>query len=305
MTTDKDINDHDDYELINYNVFYHYLTVENVKIGYREAGLSNPNVMFLLHGYPSSSVMFKRIIPILAKHFRVIAVDMPAFGFSDVPSEENFDYTFENYARVISAFMLKLEISKASFYLFDYGAPILMRCITQNPQIVEMLIFQNGNIYMEGVGDKLKEIKKLYDANTTESVLQLNKYFELDYTKWEYLNGVQNKDRIMPETYLFDQFLLDREGVKAIQINLKRDYKTNIELYPLWQETLKNLQPPTLIVWGENDEFFTREGAEMLHRDIPDSKLVFYPTGHFALEEFGQEIANEIIAFWELNFKNY
>lgn len=293
-----------DSQEFDYNIYYQYINVEGIKIGYREAGLSNQNVLFLLHGYPSSSVMFKMIIPILAKHFRVIAIDMPAFGFSDVPSADNFDYTFENYATLISAFMLKLEISKASFYLFDYGAPILMRCIAQNPEMVEMLIFQNGNIYIEGVGDKLKEIKKLYDANTTESALQLNKYFELDYTKWEYLNGVQNEKKIMPETYLLDQFLLDREGMKAIQINLKRDYKTNIELYPLWQETLIKLQPPTLIVWGENDEFFKREGAELLHRDIANSKLVFYPTGHFALEEFGLEIAREIIAFWELNFKN-
>ncbi|TEB41378.1 alpha/beta fold hydrolase, partial [Flavobacterium circumlabens] len=132
-----------DSQEIDYTVYYQYINVEGIKIGYREAGLSNQNVLFLLHGYPSSSVMFKIIIPILAKHFRVIAVDMPAFGFSDVPSADNFDYTFENYARFISAFMLKLDIGKASFYLFDYGAPILMRCIAQNPEMVKMLIFQN------------------------------------------------------------------------------------------------------------------------------------------------------------------
>ncbi|TCN55637.1 alpha/beta fold hydrolase [Flavobacterium circumlabens] len=300
MTTAINYNQED----IDYNVYYQYVTVEGIQIGYREAGLSNQNVLFLLHGYPSSSVMFKMIIPVLAKHFRVIALDLPAFGFSDIPSEDDFDYTFKNYGELISAFMLQMEISKASFYLFDYGAPILMHSIVENPDRVEMLIFQNRNIYTEGVGDKLKEIKKLYDDNTNESALQLNKFFELDYTKWEYLNGVTNKNRIMPETYLLDQFLLEREGVKNIQINLKRDYRTNIELYPLWQETLKKIQPPTLIAWGENDEFFKREGAELLHRDIPNSKLIFYPTGHFALEEFGLEIANEIIAFWQLNFKD-
>lgn len=300
MTTAKKISLND----IDFNVYYKYVTVKGIQIGYREAGSSNKNVLFLLHGYPSSSVMFKMIIPVLAKHFWVIAADLPAFGFSDIPGEEDFDYTFENYSELISAFMLEMEISKASFYLFDYGAPILMHSIVKNPDMVEMLIFQNGNIYIEGVGDKLKEIKKLYDANTHESGLQLNAFFELDYTKWEYLNGVQNTSRIMPEAYLLDQLLLERKGVKTIQINLKRDYKTNIEKYPLWQETLKKLQPPTLILWGENDEFFKREGAELLHKDLIDSKLIFYPTGHFALEEFGLEIASEIIAFWQLHFKN-
>lgn len=302
MTSKINGNEFQDYDYVNYNVFYHYVTIADLQIGYREAGLSNENVLFLVHGYPSSSRMFRMIIPILAKYFRVIAIDLPAFGFSSIPSEKDFDYTFENYSNLISAFLLKLRIGRSSFYLFDYGAPIVMRNIVKNPDIVQMMIFQNGNIYSEGVGDKLKEIKKLYDDNSNESDLKLNKYFELEYTKWEYLNGVKNRNRIMPETYCLDQFLLERQGVKTIQINLKRDYKTNIELYPLWQETLKKLQAPTLIVWGENDEVFKREGAELLHRDMLNSKLVFYPTGHFALEEFGAEIAHEIIAFWKLNF---
>lgn len=302
MTEAINSNDHQDYEYINYSVFYHYTLLDGLQIGYREAGLSNENVLLLVHGYPSSSGMYRMIIPILAKYFRVIAIDLPAFGFSSIPSADNFDYTFENYSDLISKFLSQLGIGRASFYLFDYGAPILMRNIVKNPDMVQMMIFQNGNIYAEGVGDKLKEIKKLYDDNTNESDLKLNKYFELEYTRWEYLNGTKNKDKIMPETYYLDQFLLEREGVKAIQINLKRDYKTNIELYPIWQQTLKKLQAPTLIVWGENDEVFKKEGAELLHRDILNSKLIFYPTGHFALEEFGAEIAHEIIAFWKLNF---
>ncbi|MBS7232615.1 alpha/beta hydrolase [Flavobacterium psychroterrae] len=291
-----------DYEYVDYSVFYHYALVDGLQIGYREAGLSNENVLLLVHGYPSSSRMYRMIIPILAKYFRVIAIDLPAFGFSSIPGADAFEYTFENYSELVSKFLHELGIQRASFYLFDYGAPILMRNIVKNPDMVQMIVFQNGNIYAEGVGDKLKEIKKLYDDNSNESDLKLNKYFELEYTRWEYLNGTKNKAKIMPETYYLDQFLLERPGVKAIQISLKRDYKTNIELYPLWQETLKKLQAPTLIVWGENDEVFKKEGAEMLHRDIPESKLIFYPTGHFALEEFGAEIAREIIAFWKLNF---
>lgn len=303
MTLSSNSDQQNSQKDIYYNVYYRYVTIDGLQIGYREAGFSNKNVLFLLHGYPSSSRMFRMIIPILARYFRVIAVDLPAFGFSSIPNADEFEYTFKNYSELISDFLQKLKISKASFYLFDYGAPILMRNIAKNPEMVEMLIFQNGNIYSEGVGDKLKEIKKLYDDNSIESDLKLKRYFELDYTKWEYLNGVKNISKIMPETYFLDQFLLEREGVKTIQIGLKRDYKSNIELYPLWQETLKKLQPPTLIVWGENDEVFKKDGAELLHRDIRNSKLVYYPTGHFALEEFGVEIANEIIAFWKLNFK--
>lgn len=300
----SNVNSDQQEQQINHNVYYHCVTLQDLQIGYREAGLANENVLFLLHGYPSSSTMFRMIMPILARKFRVIALDLPAFGFSSIPNANDFGYTFENYSALVWAFLKKLGISRASFYLFDYGAPILMRNIVKNPDMVQMLIFQNGNIYGEGVGEKLKEIKQLYDDNSNESALKLNKYFELDYTKWEYLNGVKNRSKIMPETYYLDQFLLDREGVKAIQINLKRDYKTNIALYPLWQQTLKELQPPTLIVWGENDEVFTREGAELLHRDIFNSKLIFYPTGHFALEEFGVEIANEIIVFWDKNFND-
>ncbi|WP_289660070.1 alpha/beta fold hydrolase [Flavobacterium panacagri] len=277
-------------------------SIDSIKIAYREAGeIGNP-VLLLLHGFPSSSHMFRNVIPLLSKHFYVIAPDLPAFGFSDIPNPEVFKYSFENYSNLVSRFLEKLKINKASFYLFDYGAPILMRVFMKRPEMIEMLIFQNGNIYNEGVGDVLKEVSRLYREVNFESFIKLKRFFEYDYTKWEYLNGVQDVSNISPEAYNLDQFLMDREGVKAIQMELKGDYKTNVALYDIWQDFLKLLQPRTLIVWGENDEVFKKEGAQMLHEDLIYSKLVFYPTGHFALEEFAEDIADEIIKYWYLKF---
>lgn len=278
------------------------VTIDWIKIAYREAGDSGNPTLLLLHGFPSSSHMFRNVIPKLSKHFHVIAPDLPAFGFSDVPNLETFSYTFENYATIVTHFLEKLKITKASFYLFDYGAPILMRLLVKRPGMIQMLIFQNGNIYSEGVGDVLKEVSALYRKDDFESYTKLKKFFEFEYTKWEYTHGAQDISNIGPETYFLDQFLMEREGVKEIQMELKRDYSTNVALYPVWQDFLKNLQPVTLIVWGEHDEVFKKEGAEMLRKDLFDSKLIFYPTGHFALEEFGNDIADEIITYWYLNF---
>ncbi|WP_042562721.1 alpha/beta fold hydrolase [Flavobacterium sp. MEB061] len=278
------------------------ISIDSIKIAYREAGEHVNPILLLLHGFPSSSHMFRNVIPKLSKHFHVIAPDLPAFGFSDVPSLETFSYTFENYADIVAHFLEKLKITKASFYLFDYGAPILMRLFIKRPEMIEMLIFQNGNIYNEGVGDVLKEVSALYRKDDFESYSKLKRFFELDYTKWEYTNGTQDISNIAPEAYFLDQFLMERAGVKTIQMELKRDYKSNVAFYPVWQDFLKNLQPVTLIVWGENDEVFKKEGAEMLQKDLVDSKLLFYPTGHFALEEFGNDITEEIVTYWYLNF---
>ncbi|MBC7846926.1 MAG: alpha/beta hydrolase [Flavobacterium sp.] len=283
-------------------VSYNYILVDSIRIAYREAGVGNKPVLLLLHGFPSSSHMFRNVIPNLARNFHVIAPDLPGFGFSEIPSPYSFKYCFENYSELLNNFLNELKISRASFYLFDYGAPILMRIIVKRPEMVEMLIFQNGNIYAEGVGDVLKDISKLFYDDSFESFFKLKRYFEFDYTKWEYVNGVQDVKNIAVESYTLDQFLMDREGVKNIQMELKSDYKSNVELYPLWQQHLKSLKPVTLIVWGENDEIFKKQGALLLKEDIEDSRLLFYPTGHFALEEFGDSISEEIVEFWNANF---
>lgn len=269
-------------------VGYCYTDIDGVKIGYRVAGDKAKPVLFLLHGYPSSSHMFRNVIPRLAKEFYVIAPDLPGFGFSEVPSQVNFEYSFDNYAKLINSFLENFKIKKASFYLFDYGAPILMRIIENKPEIVELLIFQNGNIYIEGVGDVLKKTKKLFDENTPESLTELKQIFELDYTKWEYLNGVQDDSRIPPESYFLDQFLLDREGNKAIQLELKRNYKTNVALYSRWQENLIKYQHPTLIVWGENDAVFKKEGALMLKKGQSQFKISSLSNRAFCLGRIWQ-----------------
>ena len=283
-------------------VYYNYVLVNSVRIAYREAGQPGMPVLFLLHGYPSSSHMFRNVIPRLSAHFHVIAPDLPGFGFSEVPRQKEFDYTFDNFSELIADFMEQLNIYKASFYLFDYGVPILMRILTKRPEMIEMLIFQNGNIYNEGIGQVLKDISKLFGESTFESFFKLKKYFEFDYTKWEYVNGVQNISSVAVESYTLDQLLMDRDGVKDIQMELKENYKTNIVLYPEWQNALQRLQPVTLILWGENDEVFKKEGALLLKQNLRNSKLLFYPTGHFALEEFGDAISEEIITYWHLHF---
>ena len=230
-------------------VYYNYVLVNSVRIAYREAGEVGMPVLFLLHGFPSSSHMFRNVIPKLSAHFHVIAPDLPGFGFSEVPRQKEFDYTFDNFSKLISDFMEQLNIYKASFYLFDYGAPILMRILTKRPEMIEMLIFQNGNIYDEGVGQVLKDISKLFGEATFESFFKLKKYFEFDYTKWEYVNGVQNISSIAIESYTLDQLLMDRNGVKEIQMELKENYKTNIALYPEWQKALQQLQPVTNLIF--------------------------------------------------------
>lgn len=285
-----------------YPVCYNSIALDGVKIGYREAGSKKSPVLFLLHGYRSSSHMFRNIIAVLSTHFYVVAPDLPGFGFSDLPDQSDFNYSFDGYSKLIMQFLDRLNIKKASFYLFDYGAAVLMQIITIQPELVAMLIFQNGNIYKEGVADFSINTKLLVEGDSPRDKMKLDNIFEFNYTRWEYLNGVLDISKIAPESYYLDQFLLERRGVKEIQSELKRDSKTNTELYPIWQKSLKSLQPPTLIVWGENDKVFKKEGALLLHQDLTNSKLIFYPTGHFALEEYGSDIVQEIIKFWTSNF---
>ena len=275
---------------------YRSITVNGTGVFYREAGSEQAPNLLLLHGYPSSSHMFRGLIPLLAKKFHVFAPDLPAFGFSEFPSEQEFSYSFEGYSTLVSLLLEQLGVRKTSYYLFDYGAPILMRVISNNPSSVEMLIFQNGNIYFEGLGEGLKLSADRFANQTPENLSKLQKLVEDDYVRWEYLNG-SNQELVAPESYVLDNYLLKRPDVQRIQLSIKENYKTNIPLYSSWQELLKELEPPTLIVWGKNDEVFTPDGALSLHRDIKRSKLIFYPTGHFALEEYGLEIAREIIDF--------
>lgn len=280
-----------------YPVYHRTIKVDGINIFYREAGDPSKPTLLLLHGFPSSSHNFRTLIPLLKDDFHLLAPDYPGFGFSDMPPMSAFDYTFDNYSRYIEKFLQLKGIQKCSMYFFDYGAPVGMRIIQRNPAILEHLIIQNGNLYAEGLSDILKSYRKNIDENTAASRAKVYQAFELEYTKFEYLHGVSDPSRIAPEGYQLDQLLMDRPGNKEIQYQLKYDYRFNIAEYPQWQQTLRKLAPKVLIVWGENDPVFLKPGALAFKKDMPESEIHFYPTGHFALEEYVVEIAERIRVF--------
>lgn len=280
-----------------YPVYHRTMKVDGLNIFYREAGDPTKPTLLLLHGFPSSSHNFRTLIPLLKDQFHILAPDYPGYGFSDMPAMTDFDYTFENYSLIVEKFLQLKGVTKCSMYIFDYGAPVGMRIIQRNPAILDRLIVQNGNIYAEGLSDILKSYKKNIDENTEASRAKVYSAFELEYTKFEYLHGVSDSTKVAPESYLLDQLLMDRPGNKDIQYKLKYDYRFNIAEYPKWQETLRKLSPKVLIVWGENDPVFLKPGALAYKKDMPDTEMYFYPTGHFALEEYAVEIAARITAF--------
>ncbi|MBV7529265.1 alpha/beta fold hydrolase [Chitinophaga sp. sic0106] len=280
-----------------YPVYHKTLNVDGINIFYREAGNPSKPTLLLLHGFPSSSHNFRTLIPLLKDQFHILAPDYPGYGFSDMPPMTDFDYTFEHYSLIVEKFLQLKGVTKCSMYIFDYGAPVGMRIIQRNPAILDRLIVQNGNIYAEGLSDILKAYKKNIDENTDASRAKVYNAFELDYTTFEYLHGVSDSTKIAPEAYLLDQLLMDRPGNKEIQYKLKYDYRFNIAEYPKWQETLRRLSPKILIVWGENDPVFLKPGALAYKKDVPDTEIHFYPTGHFALEEYAAEIAARIRTF--------
>lgn len=273
-----------------------WVDINNNRIFYREAGNREMPVLVLLHGYPSSSFMYKEIMPLLADSIYVLAPDMPGFGFTEL-NDAGFASTFEQYALFLNAFLQSKKITKAYFYLFDYSVPIIMRVLTQNPELMQGLIFQNGIIHKEGMGEVLINARKWLDENTGESLRQYNKLFELDYTKWEYLNGVNDRTKIAPEYYMLDQYLLDRAQIKDFQMALKKNYKSNVDLYHQWQQFLQDHQPKTLILWGRNDEVFTLQGAYKIHELVKKSELRIYDSGHFALLEYPVQISDDIKRF--------
>lgn len=282
-------------------VFHKTINIDNVELFYREAGTPNNPTLLLLHGFPSSSFMFRNLINKLKEEYYILAPDFPGFGYSSMPSPSEFEYTFENYSIILEKFLIRKNIAKCHIYIFDYGAPIGMRLIQRKPDILLKLIVQNGNIYQEGISEVLKQTKKNIDSNTDSAKLEVAKLFELDYTKFEYLTGVSNTKKISRDGYSLDQFLMDRPGNKKIQYLLKYDYRFNLDEYPKWQLTLRKLQPKTIIVWGENDPIFLKEGALAFKKDLTNVEFNFYPTGHFALEEFGEEIGSKILLFLNKN----
>ncbi len=271
---------------------YKTTEVEGVDIFYREAGPRDAPAIVLLHGFPTSSHMFRNLIPALSDSFHVVAPDFPGFGNSSMPTVDEFDYTFDHIAQIIDSFIEKLGLNTYSLYVFDYGAPVGYRIAAKHPERVESLIIQNGNAYDEGLRDFWDPIKAYWKERTQENADVLrNSLLTIEATRWQYTNGVRDPETIAPENWLHDQYLMERPGNKDIQLQLFYDYGSNPPLYPAWQGYFREHQPPALIVWGKNDYIFPAEGAEPYRRDLHDLESHLLDTGHFALEEDGDLIA--------------
>ena len=278
-------------------IHYRHATVEGNKIFYREAGPQTAPTILLLHGFPTSSHMFRNLIPALTDRYHVVAPDLPGFGFSDAPDRKQFRYTFENLAKVIDAFTQTIGLERYAIYVFDYGAPVGLRLALAHPERITAIISQNGNAYEEGLSQGWNPIQKYWKEPTAENRAALRAFLAPEATKWQYLHGVEDATLVAPEAYELDSALLARPGNDEIQLDLFLDYAGNVALYPKFQEYFRTERPPTLAVWGKSDPFFLPAGAEAFKRDIPSAEVRFYDTGHFALETHAEEIASAIQDF--------
>ncbi len=278
-------------------VHYRTTQIDGLEIFYREAGSRENPTLLLLHGFPTSSHMFRNLMPALADAYHVIAPDYPGFGFSSMPAREELDYTFARLTEIVQAFTERLELDRYSIYLMDYGAPVGFRLATANPGRVDALVVQNGNAYDEGLRDFWDPIKAYWADPSPENREALRGLLTLDATKWQFTHGVRDPETISPDNWHHVQNLLDRPGNQEIQLDLFLSYGTNPPLYPEWQAYLRESQPPTLIVWGKNDQIFPADGANPYRRDLEDVELHLLDTGHFALEEDGPAIAELIRDF--------
>ncbi|MBT9329671.1 alpha/beta fold hydrolase [Paracidobacterium acidisoli] len=277
-------------------ITYQHATVRGHKIFYREAGSKSSPTIVLLHGFPSSSHMFRDLIPQLADTFHVIAPDYIGFGYSDAPDVSEFEYTFDNLAAHIEELLFgALGLKKFSIYVQDYGAPVGFRIAANHPDAIEGIVAQNGNAYAEGIGAGFDAMKPFWANRNAETEKPVRALVTKETTIFQYTHGVQDVSRINPDSYTFDQFLLDRPGNDAIQLNLLHNYQFNLAQYDRWHEFFRSRQPKTLIVWGKNDPFFTVEGAKAYLRDIPKAELHLLDTGHFALEDSCDFIAQQIV----------
>ena len=276
---------------------YRKVAVDGLDVFYREAGAVNKPTLLLLHGFPSSSHMFRDLIPLLADRFHIVAPDLPGFGQSDAPSRDRFAYTFDNLASVITRFTEVLKLDRFAVYVFDYGSPVGLRVAMNHPERVTAIISQNGNAYREGLSDGWNPIRKYWQEPTQENRDALRALLTPATTYWQYTHGVPDAQAVSPDGYSLDDFYMTRLGIHDVQLDLFLDYASNVALYPEFHSYFRRHQPPLLAVWGCNDPFFLPAGADAFKQDLPNAEIHFYETGHFALETHANEIAAAIRQF--------
>src|SRR5215469_11334536 len=282
---------------VMHKVSFRKADVEGFNIFYREAGRSNAPALLLLHGFPTASHMFRDLVPRLADRFHVIAPDLPGFGQSDMPDRSAFTYTFDNIARVIDRFTEVVRLDRFAIYVFDYGAPTGFRLATWHPERIVAIISQNGNAYAEGLSDGWEPIRAYWQDPSQTNRHALRAFLAPETTVWQYTYGVPDATTVSPDGYSLDNFYLARPGADEVQLDLFADYKSNVALYPAFQEYFRAHKPRFLAVWGRNDPFFLPAGAEAFKRDMPNAVVHFFETGHFALETHAAEIATAIRDF--------
>jgi pimeloyl-ACP methyl ester carboxylesterase len=278
-------------------VAYRTSNVDGLKIFYREAGRTDAPALLLLHGFPTSSHLFRNLIPLLADRFHVVAPDLPGFGQSDMPPHDTFPYTFAKLAEVIGHFTEAVNLKRFAIYIFDYGAPVGLRIALKHPERIAAIVSQNGNAYEEGLSDGWNPIRAYWREPTKANRDALRSFLSPETTVWQYTHGVSDPSVVSPDGYSLDDFYLARPGAHEAQLDLLLDYASNVELYPKFQAYFRDRQPPLLAVWGRNDPFFLPPGAEAYRRDIPSADIRFLDTGHFALETHCTEIATAIRDF--------
>jgi pimeloyl-ACP methyl ester carboxylesterase len=273
------------------------VAVDGLEVFYREAGSPSKPTLLLLHGFPSSSHMFRDLLPLLAGHFHLVAPDLPGFGQTQLLPRDKFAYTFENLADVIGRFTEVLKLDRFGIYVFDYGSPVGLRLAAKHPERVTAIISQNGNAYLEGLSAGWNPIRKYWQEPNQANRDALRQLLKPETTYWQYTHGVANVVAVSPDGYSLDDYYMTRPGADEVQLDLFLDYASNVDRYPKFQEYFKKHQPPLLAVWGSNDPFFLPAGAEAFKRDNKNAVVKFFDTGHFALETHADEIATEIREF--------
>lgn len=276
---------------------YRILEVNGVSIAYREAGNPENPTIVLLHGYPSSSHQYRKVLAQLSDEYHLVAPDYPGFGNSDFPSPEDYEYTFDNIAETMDRFLQLKGLDSFAIMMQDYGAPIGFRIATAHPEKVTAIITQNGNAYEEGIGEIWKGIKALWANRNDSTEKALLPAFTLEGLRWDYTHGTRNPENVNPDSWHLDYLRMSRPNAHKVNLDLWYDYQNNLKLYPKWQKYLRDNQPPVLVVWGKNDEYFPESGAEAFKKDVRNIDYNIYDTGHFALEEDGNEIIGKIRTF--------